>query len=149
MLCVVTKSHEHFIPELGQISHSLRKYGHADTEVVFTDNPRADRAALELAIPALLKDVEPVPKSSLDRLELPDDWAISILTSTHQVNLRLNNLLENLSSPRFQNSNLPIAFDMEWPVDKTTGIQGRVALVSIGFDKEIILIQVSFLFPSL
>lgn len=37
---------------------------------------------------------------------------------------------------------LCVGVDMEWPVDRCTSIQGRVAVISIAWDKEIILIQV-------
>ena len=63
---------------------------HEPVEVVFTDNVRGDKRELELAFPSLLHDVTPVPvKLRLDRLEIPQDWSVVPLTSTHQVNLRL------------------------------------------------------------
>src|SRR5882762_11107247 len=69
-----TKGHDQCMPSIAAISHSLRKYGHDDTEITFTDNTRGDKAELERAIPALRDRVVPVPSSSMEQLVLPDDW---------------------------------------------------------------------------
>lgn len=68
-----TKAHDQYMPALVHIPHSLCKYGHGNVQLVFTDNVRADKLELECAIPSLLKDIEPVPSSSLDPLTIPND----------------------------------------------------------------------------
>ncbi len=47
MTLTPTKAHDQFMPALAEIPRSLKKYGYADVEVIFTDNVRADKAELE------------------------------------------------------------------------------------------------------
>lgn len=144
-----TKAHNQFIPVLGAIPHSLRKYGHADMELMYTDNVRADKAELESAIPALLKDVSPVPSSSLEPLALLPGWEVYTLRSTFQINNRINTIMEDLNDLPLEKS-IHIAVDFEWPVDTTNGIHGRVALISLAYNKFIYLILViPFVFYSI
>ena len=127
-----TKGHDQCMPSLAAIPHSLKKYGHEDTEIAFTDNPRADKAELERAIPALRKHVIPVPSSSTEQLVLPDDWKnqIFILKTTYQVNTHLNSLMEeDLQNP--EPGNHTYQLDLEWSIDLVNSIQGHIGLISL------------------
>jgi len=139
-----TKGHDQCMPSISATTHSLRLYGHEDTEIAFTDSPRADKAELERAIPSLRKCVVPVPSSSMEQLVLPDDWKthVFILRTTYQVNTRMDSLMED----DLQNngtSNRVYQLDLEWSVDIANGIQGRVALISLVHNQFIYLIPVS------
>jgi hypothetical protein len=136
-----TKAHDQFIPVLAEIPRSLSKYGHGDTELMFTDNVRADKAELEHAFPALLKNVFPVPSSSLEPLVLPRN-VVHTLRTTFLINNRINTIMETLNDIP-PNKSIRCVVDFEWSVDVTTGIYGRVALISLECQKNIYLIPVS------
>ncbi|KAL6304040.1 hypothetical protein BKA93DRAFT_749985 [Sparassis latifolia] len=79
-----TKAHDQFMPALSLIPHSLRKYGHTDVELVFTDNVHGDKVELERVFPSLSSQVSPVPSTSQTHLALPDLWTVVILSHTYQ-----------------------------------------------------------------
>ncbi|GBE79022.1 hypothetical protein SCP_0202190 [Sparassis crispa] len=79
-----TKAHDQFMPALSLIPHSLRKYGHTDVELVFTDNVHGDKAELERVFPSLSSQVSPVPSTSQTHLALPNLWTVVILSHTYQ-----------------------------------------------------------------
>ena len=137
-LLTLTKAHDQFMPSLENVSKSLETYGHQPVQLVFTDNVRGDKAELERVISSLRKDVVPVPESSLEKLVVPVDWNVSILLSAYQVNTRINSILDVLGD----GEDLFVAVGMEFPVDRTHGIQGKVSLISIGLDHEIFLLPV-------
>ncbi|GBE79021.1 hypothetical protein SCP_0202180 [Sparassis crispa] len=64
------------------------------------------------------------------------------LSSTYQINGRLNNLMEDLQIIPSQNS-IHVAMDMEWSVDRSNGIHGRVALITVAYQRYIYLIPVA------
>ncbi|KAF8833475.1 hypothetical protein BDN67DRAFT_916912 [Paxillus ammoniavirescens] len=140
MLFTMTKGHEHFIPNLHEINHSLKMFGHADVEVVFTDNVRSDKEEVQRAFPSLLKDVVPVPPhSDLPVLKLPDhSWGVIELSTAHQINLHFD-IIMNHRTP--ENPNVTVVFDMEWPVNLETGVQGPVALIQIAYQNTVYLIK--------
>ncbi|TFY77147.1 hypothetical protein EWM64_g6866 [Hericium alpestre] len=139
MTLTMTKAHDQFMPTLAEIPHSLALYGHDDTEVVFTDNPKADKAELEQIIPALLHGIEPAPSSSLKPLIVPPEFDIFILGSLWLVNSWLEAFMDTVHAlPKTKE--FVIAMDMEWSVDRQTGIHGRVVLVTITFDRCVYLI---------
>lgn len=137
MTLTPTKAHNQFIPALAKIPESLRLYGHGDVEVIFTDNVRADRHELEHAFPSLSENVVPVPESStLPALTIPDKWSIHLLSSSFQISQRMNAILDSSSS------DVILGMDMEWSVDRSTGMQGKVAVIQIAFDKSVYILQV-------
>jgi hypothetical protein len=147
MVLAPSKAHNQYIPAIAAVSNSLETYGHSPMDIVFTDNVRGDKAELDAAIPALRRDVVPVPDmSSLKALTLPSDWTIMVLSSTYQVNTRLNSIMDDLPN----GDDFFVAMGMEWSVDRINGIQGRVALISFTFGSEIFLLLVQFfhIFPS-
>ena len=119
----------------------LAKYGHTPVQAVFTDNIRGDKKALEQVFPSLLRDVVPMPSSSLENLEIPSEWNVHSLATTFQINTRMNVIMNDLAMDDGIRE-LHIPFDLEWPVDRDTGIHGRVALISIVYEKAIYLIRV-------
>lgn len=146
MTLTPTKGHNDCMPALAEIPVTLAKYGHAPVKVVFTDNVRRDKSALEQAFPSLLYDVSPVPSSALDDLALPDGWHVCRLGSTFQINSRMNCLMDELRGVDDEGE-LFVAMDLEWPVDRETGIYGKVSLISFAYEKAVYLIPVSPLKP--
>ncbi|CDO73771.1 hypothetical protein BN946_scf185015.g99 [Trametes cinnabarina] len=122
MALSASKAHDQYIPILSKIPESLQLFGHKATQCVFTDNVRADKNQLEHAFPSLRAGVVPVPPlSDLPALEIPPTWSHVHLATPQQVNLRFNIIMNH----RTANLSPTVAFDMEWPVDTTTGIHGR------------------------
>jgi len=142
MTLTPTKGHDDCMPALAEIPVTLAKYGHSPVMVVFTDNVRGDKSALEQAFPSLLHDVSPVPSSTFDDLALPDGWHVCRLSTTFQVNSRMNCLMDELQCTADGDGELFVAMDLEWPVDRETGIYGKVSLISLAYDKAIYLIPV-------
>jgi hypothetical protein len=145
MTLTPTKAHDQFMPALSVIPHSLRKYGHQDVELVFTDNVRGDKAELERVFPSLLSNVSPVPRSSLPVISIPSGWEIEHLRTAYQVNSWMNCLLDDLAHLS-DNKGIVIGMDMEWTVDLTNGIQHPVGLIQIAYDSKIYLISVSYFY---
>jgi hypothetical protein len=143
MALTMTKGHEQVMPALAEIPASLRKYGHRDIELVFTDNVRGDKHELERTLPSLLRDVQPVTHSNLKPLTITTDWEISVLRSRYQVDNLLNTFLEDVAALPSESSRA-IAMDMEWSVNRQTGVHSLVSVVTIAFDKKIWIVQVSF-----
>ncbi|KAI0704374.1 hypothetical protein BC835DRAFT_1317043 [Cytidiella melzeri] len=138
-----TKAHDQFMPVLAAIPHSLRAYGHDDVQLVFTDNPRADKPELERAIPSLTYNVHPIlPPNSLVSLEVPTDWAVYDLNTDFRIRNSLNSILEDLQKLPAETC-LDVAVDMEWPVDLAQGIHGKVAILSIAYEQSILLVHTS------
>ena len=81
------------MPVLAEIPKSLALYGHGATEVIYTDNVRADKHELEQAFPSLLDNVTPVPDhSDLEPLSLPSNCLLLSSRQQHrstQVSTRL------------------------------------------------------------
>jgi hypothetical protein len=139
MILTPTKAHNQYMPAMAAISQSLATYGHPPVQLVFTDNVRADKMKLESIFPSLQSNVEPIPDhSSYERLTCPPEWHIVSLSTSFQIETRLRSIMEDIP----EGGELYVGVDMEWPVDRCTSIQGRVAVISIAWDKEIILIQV-------
>ncbi|KAH7919165.1 hypothetical protein BV22DRAFT_1051234 [Leucogyrophana mollusca] len=126
------------MPALAKIPKSLAQFGHSDVQVVYTDNVRGDKDVLERIFPSLLRDVTPIPTS----LTLPDGWGVYVLSSTYQINSQLNSIMEDLRHLETEQE-LHIAVDMEWPVDRATGIYGRVAVVSMAYKQSIYIIPLA------
>jgi hypothetical protein len=104
-----------------EIPHSQCKFSHRDTELAYTDNVQGDKAELEHAFPALLKDVSPVLSSSLEPLALPPGYQPYQLCSTYKINNHINAIIKNLNGlpvDKFIHS----VVDFKWPVDIATGI---------------------------
>ena len=59
---VATKSHSEFESALLKMCDSLKRYGHLQLKVFYTDNPTADKHFLESVFSSLSEDVVPVEK---------------------------------------------------------------------------------------
>jgi hypothetical protein len=140
MVITQNKGHEQIGPVLRAVAAAAKMFGHTPTEAVYTDSVRADRLAYQQYFPSLLDNVVPVPNSSpLEPFRVPGSWRTVHLTSTTQVNLRFDNIMaiHDDSHP------VVVGVSMCWPVDVTSGVHGRVALIQIAHESTVYLIQVS------
>lgn len=138
MTLTPTKAHNQFMPGLTEITKSLHLYGHGEVEAIYTDNVRGDKHELEHAFPSLSKGVVPVPDiSALPRLAIPEKWSRYVLSSAFQIATRMNAILDSSSAE------IILAMDMEWSVDLSTGMHGKVAILQIAFHETIFILQVS------
>lgn len=144
LLFTPTKSHDHYMPALAQIPASLELYGHESIALAFTDNPWADAPELERAIPSLKRDIVPAPDcSNLSCIAIPDDWSMEVASSKFQIENRCREIIDSLTA----DSDMHIAVDMEWPVDRDgEGVAGRVSVISIAFEKRVLVLLVSSVF---
>jgi len=134
-----SKAHDGWAPVLKAILPSLHDYGHPEPQVVFTDNVRADKDKLLSIFPSLSAGVTPIaPTARLEALVFPSDWEVIHLTSTHQVNLRFNIIMNHHSTV----SPVTVGFGMQWPINISTGKSGQVALLAFTYEKAVYLIQV-------
>lgn len=140
MVLTPTKAHNQYMSALATIPQSLKAYGHAPVELVFTDNVWADKMELENIFPSLCRDILPIPDhSAYEQLECPPDWHITILSLSFQIESWLSSLMDDISN----GEEMFVGMDMEWPVDRSSLIHGQVAVISIAQEKEIYLLQVS------
>ncbi|TCD61520.1 hypothetical protein EIP91_008291 [Steccherinum ochraceum] len=138
LLLTEGKAHAQYMPAMQAVSESLKTYGHDPIELIFTDNPRADKPELERAFPSLLKDVVPVPDaSSLEPLSIPPQFTpIDLLESAFRVTSRCAEIIQRIPP----NGDFYVAMDMEWPVDPDTHMQGLVSVISIAYHQGLYVI---------
>ncbi|KAM5545887.1 hypothetical protein V8D89_000013 [Ganoderma adspersum] len=134
-------AHDQFMPLLAQIPATSAKYGHGPIEVIYTDNVKGDKRALEMSVPPLLHEIVPVgpAQSNLEPLTIPGKWSIILLNTALQVDLHLKSIMGNHAPDQ----PVEVALDMEWPVDLESGMQGRVAVIQIAYWHHVYLIQVN------
>jgi hypothetical protein len=139
MTLTSSKAHKFFMPVLAKIPKSLARFGHPLTEVVFMDNVHADEHDLEKIFPWLRKDIVPVPMHSvLELLTFPPGWSMIFLSSTDQVNMHMNIIMNHYT----KDQPVVVCFDLKFPVDAATGVCGLVAMIQIAYQKMVYLIQV-------
>ncbi|KAI1787068.1 hypothetical protein LXA43DRAFT_1098652 [Ganoderma leucocontextum] len=139
MIITPTKAHDQFMPLLAQILATSTKFGHSPIEVIYTDNVRGDKRALETSLPPLSHEIVPMgpAQSNLEPLAIPGKWSIILLNTALQVDLCLKSIMGNHATDR----PIEVALDMEWPVDLESGIQGCIAVIQIAYRHHIYLIQ--------
>ncbi|KAG2343097.1 hypothetical protein BDR05DRAFT_1000406 [Suillus weaverae] len=67
-------------------------------------------------------------------------WSIVELMGTYQINLQFNVIMNHWTAG---NLDVTVAFDMEWPVNLETGIQGPVALIQVAYQSTVYLIKMA------
>ena len=145
MVMTPTKAHNQYMHAIREVSNSLTTYRHDPIQLVFTDAPRIDKQELEINLPSLLKGIIPVPNHSvLDPLIIPPSTTVIVLSSTFQVNTRLNSIMSKVR----HDEDFIVAVDMEWSVNRDTGIHGHIALISLTYGKEIFIIPVYLFLPT-
>nr|VWO95947.1 Carboxylic ester hydrolase (EC [Ganoderma boninense] len=134
-----TKAHSQCMPALSKIANSLRLFGHPEVQLVYTDNVRSDKPEVKRQVPSLRKHVDPILVSGLTRLTIPSLWSLVHLGSKKQLKNRIDSMMDDLRKLP-ETASLPLAFDMEWAVDRESGIFSRVALITLVYQETIYLI---------
>ena len=135
-----SKGQEDWAPILEAMLPSLKSFGHAPPKLVFTDNIRADKDRLLSVFPSLSTNVTPIPApNDAASLLLPSDWSLVLLTSTHQVNLRFNIIMNHHTDE----NPVVVALSVQWPLDIMKAAAGRVSLIQVTYQGVVYLIQVS------
>jgi len=136
-----SKGQDDWAPVLESLLPSLRSFGHGPPKLVFTDNIRADKDRLLSVFPSLSTGVTPVlpAANDMEPLTLPPNWSSVLLTSTHQVNLRFNTIMD-----RHTDANpVVVGLSLQWPTDIMKGVSGHVSLIQVAYGNVVYLIQVS------
>lgn len=136
---VPTKAHSAFSTMLSSIHSSLKRFGHPDVELAYTDN-MSDLSMLTRAFPELACDVAPITKfGQLPPAALPEDVeVVSVWTSQHLVAV-IDSIRESLpiNEPASQ---LCVGFDLEWNVGAKKGEQASVVIIA--HNRRIYVVQV-------
>lgn len=124
---------------------SLEMYGHIQPQVIYTDNPAADKQFLENIFPSLKKDVIPVEKyQTLKPLVLPDDIAISVQSSASGIEEALAKITDDLNTED-ETAHIVVGFGAEWNVDVIQrGVSRPTAIIQIAYGKWIYIFQIAW-----
>ena len=143
MAFVATKAHAQFESALVKMRESLTKYGHLQPQLVYTDNPAADKQFFEQIFPSLLVNVVPVEKyPTLKQFTRPDDVDISVQSTASGIEAALAKITDDLSVDD-ETSKLVVGFDAEWNVDLSRhGAPRPTAIIQIAYEKWIHIFQV-------
>ncbi|KAH9478811.1 Werner Syndrome-like exonuclease [Psilocybe cubensis] len=117
----LTKSHEERSGPLQQIAKSVKRYGHDNPSVMYSDDPVKDKPLLYSAFPELFEDLMPTAAAhGLTALDLPDDIKVSWLASWDVTESTLAALLSSLDSD--SERYLCVSLDAEWNLSRKIGV---------------------------
>ncbi|KAF8174195.1 hypothetical protein K438DRAFT_2050037 [Mycena galopus ATCC 62051] len=143
---VATKSHSQFELALTRMRDSLKRYGHQQPAIFYTDN-MADKDFLECCFPSLREGVVPVEKySHLPALEITADIGVCILESVTEIDAAMRTILQDLPEDSDNDDHKIIIFlDSEWNVETSqhgyiTG-RGQTAILQIAYKSMIYILQ--------
>ncbi|KAJ7890219.1 ribonuclease H-like domain-containing protein [Mycena leptocephala] len=144
---VATKSHSQFELALTRMAESLRRYGHAEPAIFYTDN-MADKEFLERCFPSLRNGVVPVEKyAHLPALEISPNVGVCVIKSRSEIDTAMRTILQDVPDDSDNDPRKIIIFlDSEWNVEISdrgylTG-RGQTAILQIGYKNMIYIIQV-------
>ncbi|CAK5267877.1 unnamed protein product, partial [Mycena citricolor] len=142
---VATKSHTQFELALDRMRESLKRYGHDQPAIFYTDN-MADKAFLERCFPSLCEDVVAVEKySQLECLELPRRENVYVMHAHDEINEAMRAILHELPEDSLS-AELVLFVDSEWNVETSTQgyVTGRgsTAILQLGFRDKIYILQI-------
>ncbi|KAJ3278304.1 hypothetical protein HDU76_009951, partial [Blyttiomyces sp. JEL0837] len=135
-LCLSKAQAMHWEDVFENIASNFELSRNKRTELVYTDNPEADRRLLIQKMPWLAEGIEPIITSEFDhlqQLEISDTIPVQVLCNSNAVATFLTSLLSHSGSPSSPQV-FAIALDAEWNV---TGIgygkfqSGQVAVIQI------------------
>ncbi|KAJ6513462.1 hypothetical protein C8R45DRAFT_1088486 [Mycena sanguinolenta] len=110
---VATSSHADFETASNKVQDNLDRYGHCQPEVIFTDNPAADKQFLERVFPSLTKDVVPAEKyPGMEMFAIPQGVDIRCRKSPADINAQIALIMTDLNMED-PNDKLVVGFDAE------------------------------------
>ncbi|KAJ7213648.1 hypothetical protein B0H12DRAFT_1275445, partial [Mycena haematopus] len=145
---VATKSHSQFELALTRMCESLRRFGHDQPAIFYTDN-MADKDFLERCVPSLRDAVISVEKyAHLPSLEIPSTITTTVLKSASLIDEVCRSILIDLPD-NDANHQLVLFLDSEWNVETSdrgyvTG-RGATAVLQIAYKDHIYVLQIGAL----
>ncbi|KAG2216459.1 hypothetical protein INT45_014178 [Circinella minor] len=142
-LLVPTKSLKHLKFAFDSMRDAYNMYGHDHPEIFFTDNVTGEQAFLSSVLPSLTQDVVPVKLSDIKTnnqlpvVPIPENVNIIILSTYNEIKRTFETMLEDKP--------FVVGFDCEWPYDKYTGTQGKLALIQIATSRNIWILKLGTL----
>ncbi|KAG2217078.1 hypothetical protein INT45_013105 [Circinella minor] len=140
-LLVPTKSLKHLKFAFDSMRDAYNMYGYDHPEIFFIDNATGEQAFLSSVLPSLIQDVVPVklseikPNNQFLIVPIPEDVNIIILSTYNEIKRTFERLLEDKP--------FVVGFDCEWPYDKYTGTQGKLALIQIATSHNIWILKLT------
>jgi hypothetical protein len=127
------------------MAESLRRYGHAEPAIFYTDN-LADKEFLERCFPSLRNGVVPVEKyAHLPALEISPNVGVCVIKSRSEIDTAMRTILQDVPDDSDNDPRKIIIFlDSEWNVEISdrgylTG-RGQTAILQIGYKNMIYII---------
>ena len=140
LVLVATKSHAEFHSALCKTRESLQMFGHSQPEVIYTDNPAADKQFLESIFPSITQGVVPVEKyPGLKSFVLPVDVTWAVNHTAAEISGACTRILDDLD----RESPIVIGFDAEFNVSMIQGAGPEpTAIVQIAYKNHVDILQV-------
>ncbi|KAK4700876.1 hypothetical protein P7C70_g5367, partial [Phenoliferia sp. Uapishka_3] len=121
-LLALTMGHEECTVLMEGIANSMRKYGHSEPEVFFSDNPSKDKSLILSAFPSLGKGLAPMAAAhGLKELAIPASVKISTLTSISDVERLVGCIVSPLLDINRPAAHVLVSVDAEWNLSRTVG----------------------------
>ena len=143
---VATKSHSEFKSALVKMRESLKKYGHLQPRIFYTDNPSADKHFLETIFESLKADVVPVKvHPTLKPYVLPEDVVVAVHSSAAEINGVCDSIADDVDVTD-DTAYIKVAFDGEYNVRMVRG--GGLeptSITQLAYKKRVDIFQVSLL----
>ncbi|KAJ6568492.1 hypothetical protein B0H19DRAFT_938738 [Mycena capillaripes] len=142
---VATSSHAEFESELQKVQKNLDLYGLSQPEVIFTDNPSADKPFLESIFPSLTKDVVPAEKyPGMEIFDLPDNVDIRVSRDAALIESEIAKIMHDLNTENPKDK-LIVGFDAEWNVDSISKASHPTAIIQIAYKNWVNIFQIRHL----
>ncbi|KAJ7729455.1 hypothetical protein B0H16DRAFT_1775887 [Mycena metata] len=143
LVFVATSSHSEFEDTLVKMEKNLTLYGLKQPEVIFTDNPHADKPFLQKIFPSLLQDVVPVETyPHLKPFPIPENFDIRVSNSAAAIEEPLTKITQDIDLNN-ETSKLVVGLDAEWNVDRTRGSTAQpTAIVQVAYSTWVNIFQI-------
>ncbi|KAJ7754059.1 hypothetical protein B0H16DRAFT_1833181 [Mycena metata] len=143
LVFVATSSHSEYESALLDTKKSLELYGHSQPEVIFTDNPAADKPFLENIFPSLTKDVVPVVKDSgMELFIMPNDISVRVSYDLAAIENEIAKITHDINI-QDATDKLVVGFDAEWNVDTASGTTHPTAIIQIAYKTWVNVFQIA------
>jgi hypothetical protein len=142
MAFVPTSSHSEFESALQKAKENLDQYGLLQPEVMFTDNPAADKQFLERVFPSLTKNVVPVEKNpAMEIFKLPNDVTIRVSCDAAAIENEIAKITVDINLLD-DSEKLVVGFNAEWNVDTTSNMVQPTAIIQIAYKTWVNVFQI-------
>jgi hypothetical protein len=148
MTIVPTTAMEFIECSLGGLLDSLKRHGHPEPELFFTDDVVKDRDFLERNLPSLKKNVCHITTKMKDKYEhlepltsVPGSHTIHVVDSASQISERCLTIMEDLNGDV---EKLYVGFDTEWTVfSNGSYVKSKISICQVAYKNCIFIFQLS------